>query len=83
MLIRFWFTFEKLAERSVLDMGCGITAYDLSDARSFLQEQVFPAYGLRTVTHVKEDVDVRTLEANHVRPNMGNPAVRGVWFPLI
>ena len=28
-----------------------------------------------------EDVDVSTLDANHVLPNMGITLKRGVWFP--
>jgi hypothetical protein len=31
---------------------------------------------------VIEDVDVTTLDANHVLPNMMPPSVRGVWYPI-
>jgi hypothetical protein len=64
-------------------MGCGITAYDLVDAHKMLREQVFPLFGEGIVDEVVENVDVRTLDEKHVRPNMGNPAVRGIWFPLL
>jgi hypothetical protein len=30
---------------------------------------------------VIEDVDVRELDQGHVVPNMGDPTVRGVWYP--
>ena len=83
MLTRFWFTFRQPAEPSFLNLGCGITAYDLTDAQKFLREQVFPIFGERVVDQVIEDIDVSTLEQNHVRPNLGNPAVRGVWFPAM
>jgi hypothetical protein len=33
------------------------------------------------VEHVVEDVDVSQLDAGHVLPNMGDPTLRGVWFP--
>lgn len=29
-----------------------------------------------------EDVDVSTLDPEHVLPNTGVPAARGIWFPL-
>jgi hypothetical protein len=83
MLTRFWFKFEKSTEPSVLDLGCGITAYDLHDAETFLREEVFPLFEERRVLEVMTNIDVRTLEERHVRPNMGNPAVRGVWYPSI
>jgi hypothetical protein len=82
VLRRFWFTFELPKEPSILYFGCGITAYDLADARRFLERNVFPTAGELKVKGVTEDIDIATLETNHVRPNMGNPVVRGVWYPL-
>jgi len=32
---------------------------------------------------VTEDVDVSTLDAGHVLPNMYPPNERGVWFPKL
>jgi hypothetical protein len=40
-------------------------------------------YEVRKIAKVVEDVDTRTLEEGHVRPNIGVPVVRGVWFPKI
>jgi hypothetical protein len=81
-LTRFWFVFEGRVNFSVLNLGCGITAYDRADADQFLREEVFSLYGERQIQKVIADIDVRTLDEGHVRPNMGNPAVRGIWFPL-
>jgi hypothetical protein len=85
MLTRFWFKFRRTSPPDLLSMGVGITAYDLADARRMLREQVFPLYGEEPVdeAEVIENIDVRTLEEKHVRPNMGNPAARGVWFPML
>ena len=80
---RFWFTFTKPARPTILSMGCGVTAYDLADARKLLQEQVFSNYGAELIDEVIEDIDISTLDDKHVRPNMGNPVVRGVWFPHV
>lgn len=85
-LTRYWFTFqakEDPNDLSILNAGCGITAYDLDDAKHFLVEVVFPVYGRREIASVQEDVDVSQLDSNHIRPNMGIPSNRGVWFPLI
>jgi hypothetical protein len=35
----------------------------------------------RPITAVVENVDIPTLERNHVLPNMGNPVVRGIGYP--
>lgn len=83
MLDRYWFTFEKSADPSPLNMGCGITAFDLQDAKNLLKKMVFPMFGNRSIASFIEDVDASTLEQNHVRNNMGSPVVRGVWFPFI
>jgi hypothetical protein len=56
---------------------------DRSDAEALLAACVLAKAGLPPVREVIEDVDVRTLDAGHVLPNMGDPSVRGVWFPRI
>lgn len=83
MLHRYWFRFSPSDCESILDMGCGITAYNQEDATGILHKEVFSVYGVREIIEVILDVDIRTLEGNHVRNNMGVPVWRGVWFPLI
>ena len=82
MLRRFWFKFENVPPFSPLWLGCGVTGYDRSDALQLLAGTVFAKYPELKVDSVIEDVDVRSLDVGHVLPNMGVPAVRGVWFPL-
>lgn len=81
MLHRYWFTFAQSPSPSVLNIGCGVTAYDERDARDMLNKKVFPLYGVREISGVVQDVDISTLDEGHVRPNMGIPSNRGVWFP--
>jgi hypothetical protein len=81
MLTRYWFRFRPIKTPSVLNLGCGITAYDLDDAKRFLETEVFPIFGKREIEDVIENVDISQLEHKHVRPNMGSPVARGVWFP--
>jgi hypothetical protein len=65
----------------VLNIGCGVTAYDEGDARNILNDKVFPLYGFREILDVVKDIDVSLLDEGHVRPNMGPSSNRGVWFP--
>ena len=82
MLHRYWFQFARVLPPDILNTGCGITAYDVDDARKMLDEYVFSVYQSRAVLSVAEDIDISSLEETHVRPNMGNPIIRGIWFPL-
>jgi hypothetical protein len=83
MLTRYWFAFVQSESPSALNLGCGITAYDRSDAERMLHDTVFSIFAERVVAQVVENIDVTTLEKNHVLPNLGNPAVRGVWYPAL
>ena len=81
-LHRFWFEFAIDCEIPPgFARGCGVTAHDVNDARQLLRERVFG--GRRPpIIAVVEDVDVSTLDAGHVIPNMLPPTIRGIWFPL-
>jgi hypothetical protein len=59
---------------------CGVTAFSIDDAKALIETRVFPG-GLPLVTKLIEDVDVSTLDANHIRPNMEPPNWRGIWYP--
>lgn len=82
MLKRYWFTFEKLQQPTPLNLGCGVTAFSKEEAIELLKKRVFKNDDLPLVTQCAENIDISTLESNHVRPNMGNPIFHGVWFPL-
>jgi len=83
MLHRYWIKLTRSSSPSILNLGCGITAYNEEDARGILQEQVFPVYGSREIIDIVENIDISTLDERHVRLNMGSPVTRGVWFPLL
>ena len=80
-LHRFWFKFPSSIEPFDLRLGCGVTSYNYDDAVSILTETVFAGQEFPEVESFVEDVDVRTLDQNHVVPNMEPPVWRGVWFP--
>ena len=79
-LKRYWFRFSA-QDFSSLSLGCGITAYSYDDAVSILERVVFAGVQAPEITDVVEEVDVSTLDENHVIPNMGICVDRGVWFP--
>ena len=80
-LRRFWFNFEMIGMLTALNLGCGVTAYDYDDAITLLQERVFSKETIPKITRCIRDVDVSTLDANHVLPNLGLVVDRGIWFP--
>jgi hypothetical protein len=80
-LRRYWFKFGNLGKFDRLYFGCGITAYDYDDAMTILRERVFHGGLVPQPDSAIEDVDVSTLDAGHVLPNMDVPIYRGVWFP--
>jgi hypothetical protein len=82
MLHRFWFTFENPPQFDPLGLGCGVTAYDYADASNILKTKVFGEEPALEIKSVAVDIDVQTLDPNHVIPNMGVVVHRGVWFPL-
>jgi hypothetical protein len=80
-LRRYWITFENLDRLTALNLGCGITAYNTEDALTLLRGTVFGDKEIPNILDVAEDIDVSTLDENHVLPNIGLVTVRGVWFP--
>jgi hypothetical protein len=81
---RYWIEFDlREVERRPpgVGLGCGVTAEDAASARELVQHRVFGGE-LPHITKMVPDVDVSTLDAGHVLPNMGNPARRGIWFPI-
>lgn len=80
-LRRYWFRFEKFPKPSAINLGCGVSAYDYEDALVLLRERVFGGNGPPPIEQCIEDVEISTLEANHVLPNLGRVDIRGIWFP--
>jgi hypothetical protein len=80
-LKRYWFRFERLPQPNAINLGCGLSAYDYEDAIRLLRELVFGDNGPPPIEQFIEDVDIATLEPDHVRPNLGSVDVRGIWFP--
>ena len=87
MLERYWIVFcgshEEFYSTGGFDKGFGVTAYDIDDAKRILKGTIFGDQTLPEVDTITEGITYEQLEENHVKPNMGNMAVRGVWFPKV
>ena len=77
-LIRYWF---ELNTKPYSNRYFGVTAYDYDDAILLIKSNVFPLESLPSVEHWSKDIDVSTLDAGHVLPNMNPPVYRGIWYP--
>jgi len=89
LLTRYWIEFDTSthqlrleATRVGVGLGCSVTAYSYDDALYLLQSRLFRDTPIPPILKVAENVDVSTLDPGHVRPNMGVPIWRGIWFPL-
>lgn len=84
-LHRYWFRFDGDAQVlcSGARLGLGVTAVDRSDAEHLIGATVFGDTPLPARVVVVEDIDVPDLDREHVLSNMGDPSVRGVWFPRL
>lgn len=80
-LRHLWFMFERLPVPTAVNLGCGATAHNRADALALIAERVFGTDAVPPIVEVIDNVDVSSLEPNHVLPNLGNPANRGIWFP--
>nr|WP_199078518.1 hypothetical protein [Pedobacter sp. ASV19] len=84
-MIRYWikFSFENYASIPYgTRIGCGVTAINYQDAISIVEEKLFRNNPMAPIEHLVENIDISTLDVNHVLPNMGLPNIRGIWFPL-
>ena len=76
LLRRFWF-------RVAGAHGFGVTAYSEEEAASMARGAASELGVSFELLEVIPDVDVQTLDAGHVIPNMGPPNFHGVWFPRL
>jgi hypothetical protein len=75
LLTRFWF----IAADGDRLPGIGVTAFSLDDAERLIDDEIT----LRGITllSVIKDVDIRSLDQDHIVPNIGPVNFRGIWYP--
>lgn len=83
-LHRYWIRFmvDAVPDYNILKLGCGVTAWTEDDAIWLIRKYVFAGEDVPAIDSIVTDIDIRDLEAGHVRPNVGVVSRRGVWFPL-
>jgi hypothetical protein len=89
LLTRFWLEFnvsQPVPPNSILLDGgpfyFGITAYSYEDALHILRKS-FTIPADAELVCVVEDIDISSLDANHILPNLTvPPSWRGIWYPL-
>jgi len=75
-LTRYWFRFR--------DSFCyGVTAYSVEDATNLLREAGLELDFDSDLIEIVHDVDIRSLDQQHVVVNIGPPNFRGVWYPRL
>ena len=82
MTRKFWFRFDIPASELPIGvgLGCGVNARSLELALEMVRERVF-AGPLPALSVVIEDVEISSLDEEHVLPNLGDVFAEGVWFP--
>lgn len=81
-LTRYW---VELKDVPVSYSRFGVTAWSADDALSLIAEYLRHYYQQDRpldVLRIVENVDVSTLDANHVLPNMLPPIHRSIWYPM-
>lgn len=85
-LHRYWVEFERSDQRAlskgVALLGCGVTASCRAEAEWLVETRIFGGETLPRIEKFVEDVDISTLDQNHVVPNIGIVTIRGIWFPM-
>jgi hypothetical protein len=82
-LKRYWFEFDS-GDSNVARAThwVGVTAWTLDDARALVSQHFYGGDQLPPITKVIEDVDVSTVDRNHVQRNMAPANLSGIWYPL-
>ena len=75
-LRRYWFESSR-------NLGVGVTAYSLSDAKIILNSAIRRQQVDVEIINTIENVNIQDLDQGHVIPNMNPPNFRGVWFPML
>jgi hypothetical protein len=75
-LRRFWFPLSK-------GLGIGVTAGSLVEARELAEDVRAEYYANAEIIDEIADIEVSSLDAKHVVPNLGFVVAYGVWFPAL
>lgn len=75
LLESYWLTLPGIPE------NIGISAYSIEDATSLLHEHGYELDLSSPDIDIKTGITHSDLDQNHIVPNMGPIAIRGIWYP--
>lgn len=82
-LRRFWiitFPEDPLGPRNI-----GVTAFTIEEAKQIARNAILNMnlswIKIDAQTKFIEDIDIRSLDQDHVIPNIGVVSFQGIWFP--
>jgi len=78
MLTPYWIKTAGPYNGKVHAIGVGITARSKDDAAALFRLAFGEAHEFLSIEPID---DMRSIDQNHVMPNMGNALRRGIWFP--
>ena len=82
-LHRFWVVFASNQAVPVgAKLGCGVTAEDKTVALTLIKKHMFSGREIPAIKEIRCRISLDEIDQKHVRPNMGNPTIKGIWFPL-
>jgi hypothetical protein len=73
---------SEINSAEVLNIGCGITAWSEKDAVYLFEEFTNRSKSNRSIASIHEIISLDELDRKHVLPNIDNPELRGIWFPM-
>jgi hypothetical protein len=84
-LHRFWFEFEEWDVHGCRPpFRCGVTAWSREDALALIADAYCNLGASPVPVSVVPDFDVSALDDDlNIRPNIGVPVWRGIWYPFI
>ncbi|MGD1893405.1 MAG: hypothetical protein ACFB15_22790 [Cyclobacteriaceae bacterium] len=74
--------FIELDNDDTLMRFVGVTAWTEEDALNLIQDNLLKEGLNPSIKSMKEITSLNELDQNHVLPNMGEFASRGIWFPF-
>lgn len=83
-LRRYWITLlpdAPITSGFFSPLGYGVTAWTEDDALALLGAALFSGATPSGIVKIVADIDVSTLDAGHILPNIDPPNWRGVWYP--
>jgi len=80
-LTKYWISFEAMAKPNALSLGCGVTALSEADALQLIEQRIVRENPGLVGGAVLTGIAISDLDEHHVRPNMGDPTIKGIWFP--